>query len=159
MRAKSLILVLVAVAVILGSSVWAKGDMIPAGAAKSDVAADAIAVNLNDFELKVEGVTAGPNIDGIAFIVLAVTYEGAGVDGLTIANFTLGTHIVGPCGSLLEIQRLVTIRDGKYRLDVVPIRDLPWMLGKYLLSVKVDVRPQFKASGMTVVTLDVTNIP
>jgi hypothetical protein len=79
--------------------------------------------------------------------------------GLTIANFTLGTHIVGAGGSLLEIQSLVTIGDGKYRLDVVPISSFPWRLGKYLLSVKVDVRPEFKASGMTVVTLDVTNIP
>ena len=155
MRALAQVLAFAVGALMLAIPAWASDDMLPFDAQEGDATTEAISIPLNKYAIEVEGVTAGPNIYDVAFIVLAVTYKGAGISGLTIGNFTLGTHIVGPGGSTLRINALSDHGDGKYLLDVVPISTGDWRPGKYLLSVKVDLHPTYDASGMTVVTLDV----
>ena len=115
----------------------------------------AITADFNDFQLDVEAVATGPNINGISFVVLTVSYEGAGVTGIPESDFELGTHIVGPGGSLLETTGFLELGKGLYRLDIEPINGNTWNPGNYLLSVIVDLRSAIVASGRTVFNLTV----
>ncbi len=123
----------------------------------STVSAEAaITADFNNSSLDVEAVATGPNLNDISFVILTVSFEGAGVVGIPESDFELGTHIVGPGGSLLEITKLSDLTKGRYKLDIEPINGNTWNPGDYLLSVIVDLRSSgIVASGRTVFKLTV----
>ena len=60
------------------------------------------------------------------------------VAGLVAANFSLGSEIVGPGGSISHIS---TVTNGKlpgvYLLQVLPLAGQTWKAGVYIFSVAV----------------------
>ena len=85
-----------------------------------------------------EDTIAAPGNVNDSYIVVSVTdANGVAVTGLTTANFTLGSPIVGPGGSLSHINSVsaggsVT---GVYILRVGPLVGQPWKSGVYIGSL------------------------
>lgn len=86
-----------------------------------------------------EDTMASPGNAQNLYIVVSVTdSNGAGVTGLTIGNFAIGSEIVGPGGSISHID---TVNNGKlggtYLLRVLPLAGQTWKSGVYIFSVNV----------------------
>lgn len=82
---------------------------------------------------------ASPGNSSILHIVVSVTdANGVGVAGLAIANFALGSEIVGAGGSTSHID---TVSNGKltgtYLLKALPLAGQTWKAGVYIFSVNV----------------------
>lgn len=87
-----------------------------------------------------EDTIAAPSNALDSYIVVSVTdSNGVAVTGLTIANFAVGSPIVGPGGSLSHIVSVgsggsVT---GVYILRIAPLAGQTWKSGVYIWSVRV----------------------
>ena len=87
-----------------------------------------------------EDTIAAPGNVKDSYIVVSVTdNNGVAVTGLTMANFALGSPIVGPGGSLSHINSVgsggsVT---GVYILNIGPLPGQTWKSGVYIWSVAV----------------------
>jgi len=87
-----------------------------------------------------EDTIAAPGNVNDSYIVVSVTdANGVAVTGLTMANFSLGSPIVGPGGSTSHINSVgaggsVT---GVYILRIGPLPGQSWKSGVYVWSVAV----------------------
>src|ERR1041385_5948751 len=86
-----------------------------------------------------EDTIAAPGNTQPTYIVVSVQDgTGAAVTGLTISNFSIGSEIVGPGGSISHID---TVSNGKlagvYLLKVLPLTGQTWKAGVYIFSVAV----------------------
>ncbi len=87
-----------------------------------------------------EDTIAAPGNALDSYIVVSVTdSNGVAVAGLAMANFTLGSPIVGPGGSLSHI---VSVGgggavSGVYILRIGPLAGQKWKSGVYIWSVRV----------------------
>ncbi len=145
----------VIVLLLLPSSVLAEPNR-PFQGSQEDAITNNITVDMNDFELRVQASGNGSNVYGYAPLVAFVTYQGAGVAGLTSEMFSISTTPqVVPAGAsalLLDSERFNDWGDGRYSLGLKPAND-EWATGTYHMVLAVDARPQFKAGGMTIVVI------
>jgi hypothetical protein len=86
-----------------------------------------------------EDSVANPGNATNSYIILSVEdSNGAGLGGLTAANFKLGSEIVGPGGSTSTI---IAVNNGKlvgtYFLKLIPLAGQTWKSGYYIWSVAV----------------------
>jgi hypothetical protein len=75
-----------------------------------------------------------------SYIVVSVTNaNGTAVAGLTIANFSVGSAIVGPGGSVSHITSVGAAGavSGVYILRIAPLAGQTWKSGVYIWSVRV----------------------
>lgn len=87
-----------------------------------------------------EDTIAAPGNALDSYIVVSVTdVNGVAVTGLTIANFGLGSPIVGPGGSISHINSVSTAGSvtGVYLLRIGPLPGQNWKSGVYIWSVGV----------------------
>lgn len=87
-----------------------------------------------------EDTIAAPGNVKDSYIVVSVTdANGAAVTGLTISNFTIGSPIVGPGGSLSHINTVTTGGSvtGVYILRIGPLAGQTWKSGVYIWSIGV----------------------
>ncbi len=90
-----------------------------------------------------EDTIASPgNANNLYIVVSVEDPNGAPVNALTMANFALGSEIVGPGGSLSHIS---TVSNGKlpgvYLLKILPLAGQTWKAGVYVFSVAVTHGP------------------
>src|SRR5690349_4717447 len=87
-----------------------------------------------------EDTIAAPGNANASYIVVSVTdANGTAVNGLVMANFAVGSPIVGPGGSISHITSVgpggsVT---GVYILRIAPLAGQTWKTGVYIWSVSV----------------------
>ncbi len=128
-----------------------------AGVDREHRAINPASIELNDIELLIQASGSTTNPHGWIPVVVVVTYEGAGIPGLVASQFTAPTNsqIVPPGGSALALLegQFNDQGGGRYYLGVQPF-DTNWLVGEYHFVLKVDARPEFKASGMTVVEVE-----
>jgi hypothetical protein len=87
-----------------------------------------------------EDTVAAPGNAIDSYIVVSVTdSNGVAVAGLALANFTLGSPIVGPGGSLSHINSVGGggAVSGVYILRIAPLAGQTWKSGIYIWSVRV----------------------
>lgn len=87
-----------------------------------------------------EDTIASPNNALSSYIVVSVTNaDGTAVAGLTIANFSVGSPIVGSGGSTSHITSvgLGGSLSGVYILRIAPLAGQTWKSGVYIWSVRV----------------------
>ncbi len=87
-----------------------------------------------------EDTVAAPGNATDSYIVVSVTDgNGAAVAGLVLANFALGSPIVGPGGSLSHITSVGSggSVSGVYILRIAPLAGQTWKSGVYIWSVRV----------------------
>jgi len=113
-----------------------------------------VSIEFNDYELLVQASGSSQNMFGNIPIVAVVTFQGAGIPGLVASQFTIATNaqLVPPGGSALASipDKFFDQGGGQYYLSVKPFDD-NWLIGSYHFVLKVDARPAYKASGMTIV--------
>ena len=82
---------------------------------------------------------ASPGNANKLYIVVSVTDgNGAGVTGLNKGNFSIGSEIVGPGGSISHIDSVANGKlSGTYLLYVLPLTGQTWKAGVYIFSVNV----------------------
>lgn len=87
-----------------------------------------------------EDTIATPGNVNDSYIVVSVTdVNGNAVAGLAMANFAIGSPIVGPGGSLSHINSVSTGGSvpGVYILRIGPLAGQTWKAGVYIWSVAV----------------------
>jgi hypothetical protein len=87
-----------------------------------------------------EDTIAAPSNALDSYIVVSVTdANGVAVSGLTIANFAVGSPIVGPGGSVSHITTVSTGGSvtGVYIVRIAPLAGQTWKSGVYIWSVRV----------------------
>jgi hypothetical protein len=87
-----------------------------------------------------EDTIAAPGNVKDSYIVASVTdSNGVAVTGLTMANFAVGSPIVGPGGSISHIHTVSTGGSvaGVYILRIAPLAGQSWKSGVYIWSVGV----------------------
>jgi hypothetical protein len=87
-----------------------------------------------------EDTIAAPGNAKDSYIVVSVTdANGVAVTGLAMANFALGSPIVGPGGSNSHIHTVSTGGSvtGVYILRIAPLAGQTWKSGIYIWSVAV----------------------
>ena len=87
-----------------------------------------------------EDTIAAPGNVKDSYIVVSVTdSQGVAVTGLTMANFAVGSPIVGPGGSISHINAVSTGGSvtGVYILRIAPLAGQTWKSGVYIWSVAV----------------------
>lgn len=85
-----------------------------------------------------EDTIANPGNAKDSYIVVSVTdANGVAVNGLAMANFTLGSPIVGPGGSTSHINSVSSSSAGVYTLRIGPLAGQTWKAGVYIWSVRV----------------------
>ena len=86
-----------------------------------------------------EDTMASPGNAQNLYIVVSVTdANGAGVTGLVLNNFALGSEIVGPGGSTSHIDSISAGKlAGTYLLKVLPLAGQTWKAGVYICAVNV----------------------
>jgi hypothetical protein len=86
----------------------------------------------------VEDTLAAPGNTKPAYIVVSVEdVNGLGVSGLNVSNFSIGSEVVGPGGSLSHISSISTVNPGIYTLLILPQAGQTWKSGVYIFSVVV----------------------
>lgn len=91
-----------------------------------------------DVKAVVEDTLAAPGNTKPAYIVVSVEDpNGLGVSGLNASNFSIGSEVVGPGGSLSHISSISTINPGIYTLQMLPQNGQSWKAGVYIFSVVV----------------------
>jgi hypothetical protein len=88
-----------------------------------------------------EDTIAAPGNREPNYIVVSVMdAAGQPILGLTPSNFAVDATIVGPGGSLVDIQSAIQHNRmaGIYLLMVVPIKDYTWKSGMYIFSITVE---------------------
>lgn len=88
-----------------------------------------------------DGIAAPGNVNVSAIIVSVTNSKGEGVIGLNKSNFTLGSIMVGPGGSLSHIDSVMhdvsAPITGIYIIRIAPLAGQTWKLGVYIWSLKV----------------------
>jgi hypothetical protein len=87
-----------------------------------------------------EDTIAAPNNALESYIVVSVTdTNGVAVTGLAMANFAVGSPIVGPGGSVSHITAVSTGGSvtGVYIVRIAPLAGQTWKSGVYIWSVRV----------------------
>ena len=87
-----------------------------------------------------EDTIAAPGNALESYIVVSVTdSNGVAVTGLAAANFSLGSPIVGPGGSVSHIVSVGSggSVSGVYILRIAPLKGQTWKSGYYIWSVRV----------------------
>ena len=87
-----------------------------------------------------EDTIAAPSNAQVSYIVVSVTdANGVAVTGLNMANFAVGSPIVGPGGSVSHITTVSTggTVTGVYILRIAPLAGQTWKSGVYIWSVAV----------------------
>ena len=84
-----------------------------------------------------EDAIASPGNANNLYIVVSVTNgRGEPVTGLKIKNFSIGSEIVGPGGSISHIDSISNGKSpGTYLLMVLPLAGQTWKAGVYIFSV------------------------
>lgn len=87
-----------------------------------------------------EDTIANPGNANSSYITVSVTNtSGTAVTGLTMANFALGSPVVGPGGSNSHITSVAPggAVTGVYTLRIAPLAGQTWKSGVYIWSVRV----------------------
>lgn len=83
-------------------------------------------------------ISAPGNAQRTYIIVGVEDASGNPVEGLTAANFRVGTEIVGPGGSISSIQSVHNgALAGVYHMNILPLAGQTWKAGVYIFSIAV----------------------
>ncbi len=93
---------------------------------------------LNVTAIAEDTVAAPGNALNLYLIVSITDANGTGVPGLSMANFNIGSEIVGPGGSTSHIGAVGGgAVAGVYHLTLLPLAGQTWKSGVYIYSVTV----------------------
>ena len=94
-----------------------------------------------------DSISAHGNTQPPHLIVRVEDEKGTPVEGLNIANFSIGSEIIGVGGSLINIRSVSIGKDpGVYLLKLLPLSGQTWKSGVHIFSVTAS---QERHKGLT----------